>query len=111
MESKKLQKEIPKPIKRALRTLSQVAHEAELRRALSQLSHYFDRWKTAEIDSFELSDRIHEFHNGANREIWLRYNSRVDLRVLVSYAVKEGLIKGESIPDDVLPYIKDVLAT
>ncbi len=106
-----LQKEFPKPIKRALRSLSQVAHEAELRRALSQLSHYFDRWKAAEIDSFELSDRIHEFHNGLNREIWLRYNSRVDLRVLVRYAVTEGLINEDSIPDDVLPYVRDDLRT
>lgn len=106
-----LQKELPKPIKRALRSLSQVVQEAELRQALSQLSHYFDRWKTAGIDSFELSDRIHEFHDGLNRQIWVRYNSRVDLRVLVSYALKEGLIKGESIPESVLPYIRDVLAT
>lgn len=105
------EKELPKPIKRALRSLSQIAHEAELRRALSELSHHFDRWKAAEIDSFELSDRIHEFHDGLSREIWLRYNSRVDLRVLVSYAVKGGLIKEDSIPDKVLPYIKDVLAT
>lgn len=104
-----LQEELPKPIKRALRSLSHQAHEAELRRALSELSRHFDRWKAGEIDSFELSDRIHEFHDGPNREAYLRYNSRLDLRFLVGRALREGLIERESVPREVLPYLGDTI--
>jgi len=99
------QKELPKSIRKALRSLSDLAHEAELRRALEDLSRDFDRWKAAEIDSFKLADRVHEFHRGPNREIYLRYTSRIDLRVLVAYALREGLLKKESIPKEVLPYL------
>lgn len=102
--------ELPKAIKKALRSLCHLAHEAEQRRALEELSQDFDRWKADEIDSFELADRIHTFHNGPNREIYIRYASKVDLRSLVSYAVHEGLIKKESIPKEVAPYLDPELS-
>jgi hypothetical protein len=53
-----LNRELPKPIKRAMRSLCGLAHEAELRQALHELSQEFDRWKASRIDSFELADRI-----------------------------------------------------
>ncbi len=64
-----LNRELPKPIKRAMRSLCGLAHETELRQALNDLSREFDRWKDVRIDSFELADRIHKFHHGPNREI------------------------------------------
>lgn len=48
-----LNRELPKPIKRATNSRCGLAHEAELRQALSELSREFDRWKDARIDSFE----------------------------------------------------------
>lgn len=45
-----LNQELPKPIKRAMRSLCGLAHEAELRLALNDLSREFDLWKAARID-------------------------------------------------------------
>ena len=101
--------ELPQSIKKSLRSLSHLAHEEEMRRALKQLNQHFDRWKASEIDSFELADRIHEFHNGPNREIYLRYNSRLDLRILVGHALREGFLERESISKELWPYLDDTI--
>jgi len=102
-----LNQELPKPIKRAMRSLCGIAQEAELRQALDSLSREFEAWKVARIDSFELADRIHKFHHGPNREIYVRYTSRLPLPFLVRRAIDEGLIKRSSIPKDVLPYLEN----
>jgi hypothetical protein len=52
-----------------MRSRCGLAHEAELRQALSDLSREFDRWKASRIDSFELADRIHKFHHGPNTTV------------------------------------------
>jgi len=102
--------ELPKSVKKALRSLCHLAHEAALRRALEELSQDVDRWKLAKIDSFELADRIHEFHDGPNREIYLRYTSRANLCLLVSHAVHEGLIPKDSVPKEAFPYLENRLS-
>lgn len=102
-----LNQELPKPIKRAMGSLCGLAHEEELRQALNDLSREFDRWKAARIDSFELADRIHKFHHGPNREIYVRYSSRLPLPFLVRRAIDEGLIERGSIPKEVLPYLEN----
>ena len=66
------QNELPKAIKRAMRSLVALAHEAELGRALEELYSDFQRWKAGGIDSFELSDRIHKLHEGPNRKARVR---------------------------------------
>ncbi len=101
-----LKEDLPKSVKKALRALRDLAYEAELRRALTNLSQNFERWKAGGISSFDLADRIHEFHDGPNRKLYLLYTGRLDLRFLVSRAVQEGLIKKESIPKEVLPYLQ-----
>lgn len=68
--------EAPKRIKRLLRELAAKAHEEELRRALTPLAKAFDRWSRGEVDSFELSDLIHEFHQGPSRDLFVRYTRR-----------------------------------
>ena len=107
---KQMNEELPKSIKRSLRMLAERAYEVELRRALMDLSRDFDRWKQGEIDSFELKERIHKFHDGPAKEIYLRYTSNADLRLLVAYAVRENLIEQESIPPEVLPYLEGAFA-
>jgi hypothetical protein len=102
--------ELPKAIKRALRELVGCAHEAALRRALTDLRREFDAWERGEIDAFELKERIHKFHQGPAREICLRFNGGIDLRLLAGYCVHEGLIEKESIPAEVLPYLESSLS-
>ena len=61
--------ELPPRIKKAMRSLVGLAREMELKRALEEVHADFQNWKAGGIDSFELSDRIHKFHDGPNREI------------------------------------------
>jgi hypothetical protein len=60
--------------RRKLRELAGVAHKRELGAALSKLEAEFARWRRGEIDPFELSDRIHRFHNGESRDLYVIYN-------------------------------------
>jgi hypothetical protein len=52
-------------MRRLLREQAVVVHERELRRALASLAEAFRRWENGEVNSFELSDLIHEYHDGA----------------------------------------------
>ncbi len=100
------ERDLPKPIKKTMRLLVGLAHEVELGKALEDLFAEFQTWKLGAIDSFELSDRIHKFHDGVNREIYLRYASRLDLRFLVHYALEEGLIQKAAVPKELWPYLE-----
>jgi hypothetical protein len=103
-----MHRELPKPVKRILRELADRAHEIALRKALTDLSHDFDAWRRAEIDSFELAHRIHEFHQGADRQIHLRYTRSVDLPFLVVQSVREGLIDLADVPAEALPHLEQI---
>lgn len=87
-------------------SLVALAHEVELGKALEDLYGEFQAWKSGGIDSFELSDRVHTFHDGPNREVYLRYTSRLDLRFLIQYALDEGLIQKAAVPKEVWPYLE-----
>jgi hypothetical protein len=100
------ERELPKAIKKTMRLLVGLAHEVELGKALEDLFGEFQAWKSGAIDSFELSDRIHKFHDGPNREIYLRYTSWLDLRSLVYYPLKEGLIQKGAVPNELWPYLE-----
>ena len=100
--------EISKRLKRLLREYGGKAHEAELREALAPLAEAFKRWERGEIDSFELKDMIHRFHQGPAREIWLRYDSRL-LEPQLAHAIASGLIDRTTIPAELLNYLaKDI---
>lgn len=99
---------LPRPIKKAFRFIVATAQEAEVRRALESVRRDFGEWKAGKIDSSELADRIHTFDNGPNRDIDVRYMSQLDPHVLVQCAL--GLIKKESIPKELWPYLEGLSA-
>ena len=93
--------DLPRPIKRMLREQAARAHEEELRRALVPLAGAFDRWRAGELDSFALSDLIHEFHDGEAREIWGRYDGAV-AEFSVAHAIHTGILKRDTVPPPLL---------
>jgi hypothetical protein len=100
--------EISKRLKRLLREYAGKAHEAELRDALAPLAEAFRRWGRGEIDSFDLKDLIHRFHQDAAREIHLRYHSGL-LEPQVAHAIVAGLIDRTTIPTELLDHLaKDI---
>ena len=77
-----------------MRELAKEAWDAELNEFLSELYEEFCQWADNAISSFELSDKIHAFHNGIARELYKRYTTLGESSA-VARAVALGLI-GES---------------
>lgn len=103
-------KDIPKPIKKALREYTGKAYEAELRKELEALSAKFDEWKAGKLDNFDLTEVIHKFHNGPARELYTKYNYSPPLEMLVAQAIVTGLLKKEDIRPEVLEYLSNAIA-
>jgi hypothetical protein len=101
-----MNKEYSKPIKRLIREWNETAYERELHRELSHLGAQFDRWRDHEIDSFELNNHIHKFHNGISRKLWQRYNSSTSVMDFnVAYALVAGILSEDEVPSE----LRDVL--
>jgi hypothetical protein len=93
--------EIPKRLKRLLRTWAGEAHEEELRRALVPLAEAFDRWKRGDIASSELSNLIHKFHQGPARQLFVKYDTN-HLEAPVAHAIVTGVLDKNKIPPELL---------
>jgi hypothetical protein len=64
---------LTKSMKKKLRALSGLAYERELTGALTVLETDFARWRGGKLDAFELTDRVHAFHDGAARTLYKSY--------------------------------------
>lgn len=84
-----------------LRELAEEAWNAELNEALLALYEEFGKWADDAISSFELSDRIHQFHDGTARELYGRYTN-FDSAGAVARAVALGLVGQESVGEVLL---------
>ena len=82
---------ITKAERSLLRQLAQEAWEAELDDKLEQLFEDFSRWTEDGMSAFELSEKIHDFHNGASRELYGRYTG-LDPAVTVARAIAMGIL-------------------
>jgi hypothetical protein len=101
--------ELPKPIKRALRELAGTAYSVELGRALEALHGEFDRWKRGDITAFDLSEAIHQFHDGRARELYGRYVTG-QTKAAVAYAVAHGVLDRSKVAPEVLQHLVGVLS-
>lgn len=98
--------DIPKRLKRLLREFAERAHEAELREALKPLAEAFKRWERNELDSFELSDLIHRFHQGPAREVHVRYATSIShLALPVAHAIVSGPLDRATVPPELLDHL------
>ena len=99
--------DLPKRVKRMLREHAAAAYEEELRRALLPLAEAFKKWGEGQLGSGELSELIHEFHQGPARELWVRYNpgstSRLDMPV--AYAIVTGVLDRKAVPPELLEHL------
>jgi hypothetical protein len=94
----------PKRIKRLLREYAAAAHEEELRRALLPVSEGFKRWERGELGSGDLSEIIHQFHQGPARDLWARYNTP-HLETVVAFAITTGVLGRNTIPGELLEHL------
>jgi hypothetical protein len=96
--------ESTKRLKHLARETAVVAHEAELRQALRPLAEAFGQWERREIDSFDLNDLIHRFHQGPARDLYLRYTSGFNEMAIAS-AIVSGALARDAVPAELLDHI------
>jgi hypothetical protein len=96
-----------KAVKRHLRQLAALAHEEDLRRALLPLASAFDEWRAGRLQSGELADVIHRFHDGAAREIWKSYTYAHDSAV--ARAIATGVLERDKVPPEVLEFLGNTI--
>jgi len=100
--------ETPKAMKRLVREWASVAHGRDLRQALEELHGQFGRWERGEIDSHELNQLVHQFHDGASRDIWKRYATN-RLEPAVAAAIAEGVLGKDEVPCELLQSIAGLI--
>jgi len=103
-------KNIPPKVKEALREYADQAYDLELAQELESLSAKFNEWKVGKLDSHDLTEAIHKFHDGPARELYKKYNYSPPLEMLVAHAIVTGLLKKEDIRPDVLEYLTNEIA-
>jgi len=91
-------RDLTKAEKRKLRALAEEAYAHELDNALRDLDSGFSDWRQKHITGFQLSDLIHEFHQGPSRELFSDY-TRLDPGLLVARAIARGLLKEHEVPE------------
>lgn len=101
-------------IPRGLNELRGKAWEAELGEALLPIADLFDAWRRGEASASDLSDAIHQFHDGDSREIWKKYQWR-ETEMLLAAALEDGYLRREQMPDAVyahlLPHVERLRAS
>jgi hypothetical protein len=70
---------------------------ARARCETAALADHVDAWRGGHLGPHELSDHIHEFHNGAARELFGLY-THVHPSQLVARAVANGLLSETEVP-------------
>ncbi len=102
-------KDYPKPIKRLMRQYLAEAYERELQRELTKLEQSFAEWRSGQISSGELSDRLHQYERGPSRALYKRYNYGEEDMTL-AYVIVGGVLRREEIPDELLEALKGPLS-
>jgi hypothetical protein len=101
---------ISKKIRRQLRELLSTAYARELNNYLHELALNFDQWRDNKITCWELSDLIHQFHNGISRELYNVYSHNGHDIVLISRAVAQKLIQLDEVPSEVREVVVNCLS-
>ena len=102
-------REYSKYIKRLIREHAARAYEAELGQALSELEQQFTLWRGGQISAGELSDCIYRFTRGPARELWDRYNAKLN-DMQVAYAIVTGLLPRDTVPAELLDALQPIIA-
>jgi len=89
----------PKRIRRQLRELASLAYERELNRELAALAVKFERWRRGELTPWDLSERIHAFH----QDLFVLYRD-LDEGMAVGRALAGGTLEEKEIPVEVLAH-------
>ncbi|HZM46874.1 MAG TPA: hypothetical protein VFC14_18800 [Burkholderiales bacterium] len=80
-----------------LRRLASQAYERELGSHLAELDKSFSEWRNGTLSSSDLSQKIHEFHQHAARDVWSMYQTPHEA-MLVTRALELGILRDAEVP-------------
>lgn len=95
--------------RREMRELQGLTWERELEEALQLLRSDFDAWERGEISAFDLSDRIHKFHNGRSRELFNAHSGSLSVDAILR-AIATDVIAESELSDALRDALKDDIA-
>jgi hypothetical protein len=98
-----------KRINRLLRELADHAYQEALGLELSKLEESFHAWRAGKLSAFDLTEEIHRFHQGPNRELYVHYTSRLH-ELVVARAVVQGLLSESSLPEEIRAHLAPAIA-
>ncbi len=58
-----------------IRQLAGLAWERELRDELRKIAAAIEEMENGRVSTFDVTDRIHKFHNGASRDLYKQYSN------------------------------------
>lgn len=94
--------------KKKLRELAGLAYRRELGAELAKLEAQFARWRSGEVDPFELSDEIHRFHDGISRELYNLYGN-LSPNQSVPRALALEILHEADVPPELLAALEGIL--
>lgn len=98
-------KEFTRHEKSQLKQFASEAWEAELTRELEELFERFCIWADDGISAFDLSEEIHEFHNGVSRELYKCY-SGLPPESAVARAIAMDVLSEQSLDPSLLEKLR-----
>ena len=88
-----------KSLKKKLRVLASLAHERELQIALAELETQFASWRAGTLTALELTEKVHQFHDGASRDLYQRYVAGEPAWAVAYAIIKSHVSKEEAGPE------------
>lgn len=93
--------ELTKNIKRQIRELAGLLYERELNAELAKLDAHFEQWRQGSLSPFDLSEQIHQFHQGPARELYNLFGHDDSFPLLVARAIVDETLTETEVPKDV----------
>lgn len=93
-----------------LRRLTGEAWETELGEELEKLFETFTQWADHGMSALDLSDRIHEFHNGPSRDLYSLYTGS-DPAMIVARAIAMGFVDEKSLSEELRSKLAEQINT
>lgn len=89
-----------KNLKREIRLLANKLYERELNNHLSELDKDFEQWRKGQLSPFDLSEKIHHFHQNPARELFNFYTTNTMLDMAVARGIVNGLLKASEVSSE-----------
>ncbi|HEY3780223.1 MAG TPA: hypothetical protein VGL56_04010 [Fimbriimonadaceae bacterium] len=83
----------------------ETAYERSLDKELHNLDTHFTSWKAGQINAFELTDLIHNFHQGPARKLFNTFTTRGMNEIMVAGFMTQGIINESDVSSELLDFL------